>query len=162
MSLPVFSFPFLYSTSGRFIDNFCTFFWDNQEMYCFCKFNVVYNTDSLAVGFVVVVVVVSFYFYCLYFLQSNHIPSTGPPSHSSSSLSSSLLSPRGCLHSSNPTSLQAFSLSGATRISRLRLPFSHWGQTRQSSAVYVSEASYQLVCVTWLVAQCLRDLRGPG
>jgi hypothetical protein len=39
--------------------------------------------------------------------------------------------------------------------------FSHWGQTIQSSALYVLGTSYQLVYAAWLVAQCLRDLRGP-
>jgi Na+/phosphate symporter len=32
----------------------------------------------------------------------------------------------------------------------------------KSSAVYVSRALYQLVYAAWLVAQCLRDLEGPG
>jgi hypothetical protein len=39
--------------------------------------------------------------------------------------------------------------------------FSHWGQTRQSSAIYVLGAFDQLGYAAWLVAQCLRDLRGP-
>jgi hypothetical protein len=37
--------------------------------------------------------------------------------------------------------------------------FSYCGQTRQSSAVYMSVASDQLVYDAWLVAQCLRDLK---
>jgi hypothetical protein len=36
---------------------------------------------------------------------------------------------------------------------------SHWFQTRQSSAVYVSGGLAQLVYAAWLVVQCLR---GPG
>jgi hypothetical protein len=52
--------------------------------------------------------------------------------------------------------------SWASSLSRVRCVFSHWGQTRQSSAVYVSEVSYQLVYAAWLVAQCLRALGGPG
>jgi hypothetical protein len=44
----------------------------------------------------------------------------------------------------------------------VRCILSHWGQTRKSSAVYVSGASHQLVYAAWLVAQSLRDVRGPG
>lgn len=41
----------------------------------------------------------------------------------------------------------------------LRLLFSHWGQTRQFSGVYVSGVSDQFLYTTWLVAKCLRDLK---
>jgi hypothetical protein len=40
----------------------------------------------------------------------------------------------------------------------VRCVFSHWGHNRQPSAVYVSEASDQLVYATWLVAQCLGNM----
>ena len=90
-------------------------------------------------------------------LQSSHGPLPSPPFHSSSPHSSVPLSPRGC--SSHP---QAFPLPGASSLLRIRHIFSHWGQTRQSSAVYVLGASYQLVHAAWLVAYCLRDLRVPS
>jgi hypothetical protein len=56
-----------------------------------------------------------------------------------------------------PPNHQASRLPGALSLSRVRRD-----QTRQSSAVYVLGASYQLVYAAWLVAQCLRDLRAPG
>jgi hypothetical protein len=40
--------------------------------------------------------------------------------------------------------------------------FSDLVQTWWFSAVYVLGASYQLVYAAWMVAQCLRALRGPG
>ena len=40
--------------------------------------------------------------------------------------------------------------------------FFHWGQARQSSAVYVLGVSDQLVYAAWLVTQSLRDLGNPG
>ena len=38
--------------------------------------------------------------------------------------------------------------------------FFHWGQSRQSFAVYMMGASHLLVYHTWLVAECLRDFGG--
>ena len=61
-----------------------------------------------------------------------------------------------------PPSHQTSPLPGASGLSQVRCIFSHWGQTRQTSAVYASGASYQLVYAAWLVAQCLRDLRESG
>jgi hypothetical protein len=45
---------------------------------------------------------------------------------------------------------------------RVRCIFSDWTQTRQSSAVCVLGASYQLMYTACLVVQCLRGLGGPG
>jgi hypothetical protein len=45
---------------------------------------------------------------------------------------------------------------------RVRCTFSHWVKTWQSSPVYVLGDSYQLVYSALLLAQCLRNLRGPG
>ena len=61
-----------------------------------------------------------------------------------------------------PLPYQMSPLPGASGLSRVRIRyiFSHWGQTRQSSAVNVLGASYQLVYAAWVVAQCLRDLGG--
>jgi hypothetical protein len=53
-------------------------------------------------------------------------------------------------------------LPGTSSLLRVRCIFSDRVQTQQSSAVHVLGASYQLVYAAWLVAQCLRDLRGPG
>lgn len=50
----------------------------------------------------------------------------------------------------------------ASNFVRGRFLFFHWGQNRQSSVVYVLGASYQLVDAAWLVAQNLRDLKGPS
>jgi hypothetical protein len=60
------------------------------------------------------------------------------------------------------TPRQASLFSGASSLSRVRCIFSHWGQTRPCSAIYVFRALYQLVYAAWLVAQCLRDLRESG
>jgi hypothetical protein len=62
--------------------------------------------------------------------------------------------PQPLMHQTSP-------LPGASSLSRFMCVFSHWTQTWQSSAIYVSEASYQLVYDVWLVAQCLRDLWNP-
>jgi hypothetical protein len=43
---------------------------------------------------------------------------------------------------------------------RVRCIFFHWGQIRQSSAIYVLRASYQVVYAAGLVAQCLSNLGG--
>ena len=61
-----------------------------------------------------------------------------------------------------PPPHQASPLPGASSLSRVRCIFSHWGQARQFSAVYVLEALDQLVYAAWLLGQCLRDLRGIG
>ena len=93
-----------------------------------------------------------FYFLLSYFLQSWFvlwlflIPI--PPSPS----------PRKCLHTPSPPH-QSSPLPGVWSIWRV-MSISHWDQTRQSSAVYESGASYQLMYASWLVAQCLRHLRG--
>ena len=50
----------------------------------------------------------------------------------------------------------------ASNFVRGRFLFFHWGQNRQSSVVYVLGASYQLMHAAWLVAQNLRDLKGPS
>jgi hypothetical protein len=65
----------------------------------------------------------------------------------------------------SPTSTPAPSdlpFPGTSSLSGVRYFFSHWGQTRQSSAIYMSGVSYHLVHAAWLVAQCLSNLRGPG
>jgi hypothetical protein len=56
-----------------------------------------------------------------------------------------------------PPSHQTSQLPKASSISRFRCVFSHWGQTRQSSAVYMSGKSYQLVYAAWLVPHCQRS-----
>jgi hypothetical protein len=61
-----------------------------------------------------------------------------------------------------PTSHQGSPLPRATSLSRVKCFFSHCGQTRQSSAVYVLGPLYQLVYAAWLVSQCLGDLTGQG
>jgi hypothetical protein len=66
------------------------------------------------------------------------------------------------IHPHTPTTHQASPFPGASSLLRVRCIFSYWGETRQASGVYVSEASDKLVYAVWLVAQCLRDLRGPG
>ena len=67
-----------------------------------------------------------------------------------------ILYPLPCLQENLPTSphplYQTFPLPGASNFSRVRCIFSHWGQTRQSSAVYAWGTSYQLVYVTYFVA----------
>ena len=65
------------------------------------------------------------------------------------------------LHKDVPTthpSPQTYKLPGAFSVLRFRRILSDWIQTRQSSAVYVLGASYQLVYAVWMVVQCLRDL----
>jgi hypothetical protein len=65
-------------------------------------------------------------------------------------------SPKGCpQHSPHP---KVSPLPEASSLLRVRRIFSYWSQIRQSSAVHVSGASYQLVYAAWLVAQNLRDL----
>lgn len=45
---------------------------------------------------------------------------------------------------------------------KVRCYFSYWGRNKQSSAMYESGASFQLLYTCSLVAQCLRDLEDPG
>ena len=51
---------------------------------------------------------------------------------------------------------------GVSSLLMVRCILSDYTHTRQSSALYVLEASYQLVYAALLVAQCLRDLGSPG
>jgi hypothetical protein len=61
------------------------------------------------------------------------------PSHTSFLIFKRMPPPRHPHHQASP-------FPGTSSLSRVRCIFSHWGQTRHSSAVYVSEASsYQLV-----------------
>jgi len=69
------------------------------------------------------------------------------------------LSPQGCPH---PLPHQTSKLPRASSLLRVRFIFSDWTQTQESSAVYVSGASSQLVYTAWLVIQHLRDLGGQG
>lgn len=63
---------------------------------------------------------------------------------------------------------QAFPFSGASRLSRIKCIFSHWGHITQSSAIYVSDVgnggegvgSDQPVYAAWLVAQLQWSARG--
>jgi hypothetical protein len=71
-----------------------------------------------------------------------------------------LRSPRECPNPL-PQPHHASPLPEASSLSRVRCMFSDWGQNCQFSAIYVLEASYQLLYAAWLVDQCLRDLRGP-
>jgi hypothetical protein len=59
-------------------------------------------------------------------------------------------------------SFQVSSFPGTSVLSRIRYIFSHYGQTRQSSAIHVSGALDQFMYTTWLLAQCLGAPRGPG
>jgi hypothetical protein len=67
----------------------------------------------------------------LCFLQFRFYPTTSSPSHSSSSYSSSSCLQKDALSISPPYYL------GTSSLSRVRRIFAHWGQTQQSSAVYV-------------------------
>jgi hypothetical protein len=58
--------------------------------------------------------------------------------------------------------LQASPLPGASSLSQVRDIFSHWDQTRKSFAMYVLGVSHQIVYAAWLVAEWLRDFKGPG
>jgi hypothetical protein len=78
-----------------------------------------------------------------------------PPSSYPNSFSKRMSLPPLPSHQTSP-------LPGASSLSRVRCIFSHWGQTRESSAVYVSGASYQLVNADMLVARYLRDLGDAG
>jgi hypothetical protein len=51
-----------------------------------------------------------------------------------------------------PPPWQASPLPGASSLSRVMCIYSHWGQTWQSSAVFMLGDSDQLVCTAWLVA----------
>ena len=64
--------------------------------------------------------------------------------------------------STHQTPCQASPLPRDPSLLRVRYVFSHWGQNRQPSAVYVSATLGQLLYAAWLMAQFLRDLRGPG
>jgi hypothetical protein len=46
---------------------------------------------------------------------------------------------------------------GTSSLLRVKCIFSHWTQTRQFSAVYMSGTFGQLIYDAWLVAQCLRS-----
>jgi hypothetical protein len=85
-------------------------------------------------------------FYYFYFLQSNHWP---PSSHPHQLLITFFLTL--CSRWWPPPGHSPW--LGASNLSRVRHIFSHWSQTRQSSVLHVSEASNQLMCGTWLVAQ---------
>jgi hypothetical protein len=61
-----------------------------------------------------------------------------------------------------PPHYQTAKLPGASSLLRAMCIFSDWTQTQQSSAMYVLEASYQLVYAAWLVIQCLRILGWGG
>ena len=67
------------------------------------------------------------------------------------------MSPGGCPQSLLP-SHQTYPIPGPSSLLRIRWTFSDWVQTKQFSAVYVLEASYQLIYAAWLVAQCRRRL----
>jgi hypothetical protein len=64
---------------------------------------------------------------------------------------------RGCPHPSPPH--QNPLLPRSSRLSRISCVFTHWGQTRYYSAVYVQEGTYQLEYVAGLGAQCVRNLQ---
>ena len=69
------------------------------------------------------------------------------------------LSPCECPH---PLPHLTSKLPEASSLLRVRCIISQWTQTLQYSTVCVLEAIYQQVYADSLVAQCLRDLKGPG
>lgn len=92
-----------------------------------------------------------YHMFCYFqFLQSSHCPPPSPTSHRSSSRSSLCLQEMPPYH-------QASLLPGVSSLVRVKCTFSHWGQTQQSSAVCVSEASDQLVHAAWFVAQSVSE-----
>ena len=91
----------------------------------------------------------------LFFMSSCYPPPGLPSSHSSSKRM-----PPPHIHL--PPTPVGLPIPWGLSLSRVRWGLYHWDQTRQSSDVYVSGASYQVVYAAWLVAQCLRDVRGPS
>ena len=78
-----------------------------------------------------------------------------PPPHPT--LISKRMSP-----SNLPPLHQTYPLPGASKLLRVRCISSDRVHTPKPSAVYVLGPLYQLMYAAWLVAQCLRDLRGSG
>ena len=97
-----------------------------------------------------------FIFFSLIFLHSRFYSCPCPPSHSSSSHFSS--SPVFRRYPPPHPTRPPYTLG--PQVPWVRCIFSHWGPTKQSSAVYVLEALDQLMYAAWLVSQCLRDHRG--
>lgn len=67
---------------------------------------------------------------------------------------------RGCFPLSSGPAGCPFSWDSS--LLKIRTIFSHWDQTRQSSAMYKCGASNQPVHAAWLVAHSLGAPRGPG
>ena len=100
----------------------------SQLLCCFQFFTYFFKHQSFHVCYDVYLMnSISFYYFI--YLQSSHCPSQSL-SHSSSSHSSCCLSPWKRM------TLNKASLAPAS-LSRIRHIISHWGQTRQSSAVYL-------------------------
>ena len=68
-------------------------------------------------------------------------------------------SPRGCPHPPQPILNLASLFPGDSSPSKIRYIFYHWGQTRQSSVVYMLGISLHLVYAASFVAKCLSGLR---
>jgi hypothetical protein len=105
------------------------------------------------------------FIYLFITLKNPVITPPGPFSHITSSHSSC-----PCLQEDvstqlpHPTICQLSPLPGVSGLSRVWRRFSHWGQTRQSSPVYVSGGvggSDQVLYAAWLVTRGLGDFRVP-